>query len=60
MLPWASPESVGRAAGRENSNPAERRIAVRDSKDPHGPKLAFSPAAWQTFTSGAKQGRFDL
>ncbi|MEU7979082.1 DUF397 domain-containing protein [Micromonospora sp. NPDC049081] len=24
-------------------------IAVRDSKDPDGPTLTFTPAAWQTF-----------
>ncbi|MFF5171345.1 DUF397 domain-containing protein [Micromonospora sp. NPDC000089] len=25
-------------------------IAVRDSKDPEGPVLTFSPAAWAVFT----------
>jgi len=25
-------------------------VAVRDSKDPHGPALAFSRAGWQAFT----------
>jgi hypothetical protein len=25
-------------------------VAVRDSKDPAGPVLAFSPAAWRAFT----------
>ncbi|MEU5561908.1 DUF397 domain-containing protein [Micromonospora musae] len=24
-------------------------VAVRDSKDPHGPALLFSPSAWATF-----------
>ncbi|TQJ20791.1 uncharacterized protein DUF397 [Micromonospora sp. A202] len=24
-------------------------IAVRDSKDPHGPALTFTPTAWATF-----------
>ncbi|CCH16462.1 DUF397 domain-containing protein [Micromonospora lupini] len=24
-------------------------VAVRDSKDPHGPTLTFMPAAWATF-----------
>ncbi len=24
-------------------------IAVRDSKDPNGPKLAFTPPMWQSF-----------
>ncbi|MFF5260447.1 DUF397 domain-containing protein [Actinomadura viridis] len=26
-----------------------RRHAVRDSKDPHGPALMFTPAEWRTF-----------
>jgi Domain of unknown function (DUF397) len=24
-------------------------VAVRDSKDPNGPKLAFTPQAWESF-----------
>ncbi|MFF0466280.1 DUF397 domain-containing protein [Micromonospora zamorensis] len=24
-------------------------VAVRDSKDPHGPALAFTPTAWSAF-----------
>lgn len=34
-------------------------VAVRDSKDPDGPKLAFSPADWQAFTRRVKAGGFD-
>lgn len=29
-------------------------VAVRDSKDPAGPALAFVPAAWSTFTATFK------
>jgi hypothetical protein len=29
-------------------------IAVRDSQDPAGPALAFSPADWHAFTTGLK------
>ena len=29
-------------------------VAVRDSKDPGGPKLAFTPAEWKAFTSTVK------
>jgi len=29
-------------------------VAVRDSKDPDGPKLAFTPAEWKAFTSTVK------
>jgi len=36
------------------------RIAVRDSKDPQGPVLAFTPAEWDAFVAGAKDGEFDI
>ncbi len=29
-------------------------VAVRDSKDPDGPVLAFSPAVWRAFAAGVK------
>ena len=29
-------------------------IAVRDSKDPHGPVLAFSPQQWKRFAGQVK------
>ena len=35
-------------------------VAVRDSKDPDGPKLAFAPGEWAAFTAGVKAGQFDL
>ena len=35
-------------------------VAVRDSKDPDGPKLVFGAAAWQTFAAQAKTGTLDL
>jgi hypothetical protein len=35
-------------------------IAVRDSKDPSGPALIFTPAEWDAFIGGAKDGEFDL
>ncbi len=37
-----------------------RAVAVRDSKDPNGPKLAFGPDEWLAFTAGVKAGEFDL
>jgi hypothetical protein len=30
-------------------------VAVRDSKDPAGPALAFTPATWQAFLAGLKK-----
>jgi hypothetical protein len=35
-------------------------VAVRDSKDPAGPNLAFSPAEWRTFIASVKRDRLDL
>lgn len=34
-------------------------IAVRDSKDPDGPRLVFNPADWQAFTGRVKAGGHD-
>jgi hypothetical protein len=34
-------------------------IAVRDSKDPGGPALVFTPAEWEAFTDGVRDGEFD-
>ncbi|MDP9867149.1 MULTISPECIES: DUF397 domain-containing protein [Streptosporangium] len=34
-------------------------IAVRDSKDPDGPKLFFTPAEWDAFVKGVKADEFD-
>jgi hypothetical protein len=31
-------------------------VAVRDSKDPHGPRLIFTPAEWEAFTAAVKDG----
>ncbi|MEV7013162.1 DUF397 domain-containing protein [Streptosporangium sp. NPDC051022] len=32
--------------------------AVRDSKDPGGPVLTFTPGEWNAFISGVKDGEF--
>ena len=32
---------------------------VRDSKDPDGPTLSFTPSAWTAFIKDVKQGKFD-
>jgi hypothetical protein len=35
-------------------------VAVRDSKDPNGPKLTLPPADWQSLIESVKTGRYDL
>jgi hypothetical protein len=35
-------------------------ILVRDSKNPSGAVLVFTPSEWDAFVNGAKDGEFDL
>ncbi|UGT44231.1 DUF397 domain-containing protein [Nocardia yamanashiensis] len=34
-------------------------VGVRDSKDPAGPPLLFTPEAWDSFTAGVAAGVLD-
>ncbi|MGH3871078.1 MAG: DUF397 domain-containing protein [Pseudonocardiaceae bacterium] len=34
------------------------RVAMRDSKDPAGPVLAFTGAEWRAFVGGVRTGEF--
>ncbi|MFF3762674.1 DUF397 domain-containing protein [Streptomyces sp. NPDC001922] len=38
--------------------PAPCTVAVRDSKDPNGPALTFTPDAFAAFVSAAARGEF--
>jgi hypothetical protein len=38
---------------------SEGAFLVRDSKDPDGPILRYTPAEWAAFLNGAKAGEFD-
>jgi Domain of unknown function (DUF397) len=35
-------------------------VAVRDSKDPEGPRLAVTPRGWAAFTRRVKAGDYSL
>ncbi|WP_214325584.1 DUF397 domain-containing protein [Nonomuraea sediminis] len=37
----------------------DRLYVLRDSKDPEGPRLFFTPAEWEAFRLGMKDGEFD-
>jgi hypothetical protein len=50
-------EAAVTAGSKEGS---EHVIAVRDSKDPAGPNLIFTPAEWEAFTAGVRDGEFDV
>ncbi|MEV4096120.1 DUF397 domain-containing protein [Streptosporangium saharense] len=34
-------------------------VAVRDSKNPSGPALAFTPTQWRSFVGRVRTGAFD-
>ena len=34
-------------------------VAVRDSKDPEGPVLVFTPDQWRAFAAGVRAGELD-
>jgi hypothetical protein len=35
-------------------------VQLRDSKDPDGSVLTFTPSEWDAFIGGARDGEFDL
>jgi hypothetical protein len=44
----------------EVKSPAVESVVVRDSKDPQGPVLTFSPDEWSAFVTDVDHGSFDL
>ncbi|MET8871785.1 DUF397 domain-containing protein [Nocardia sp. NPDC004604] len=34
-------------------------VGVRDSKNPTGPALVFTPSEWDAFTAGIQDGKFN-
>jgi hypothetical protein len=54
---WRKASYSGSQASCVEVGAAGRAVAVRDSKDPDGPKLAFAPHAWQAFTRRLKGER---
>ncbi len=38
---------------------ASRLFVMRDSKNPAGPRLYFTPGEWDAFARGMKDGAFD-
>ncbi|SOB82442.1 DUF397 domain-containing protein [Streptomyces sp. 1331.2] len=53
-----SSHSGGQGACVEVAVPGAGVVAVRDSKDPHGPQLSFSTEAWNAFAAAAASGAF--
>jgi uncharacterized protein DUF397 len=38
----------------------DKLYLMRDTKNPDGPVLAFTPAEWEAFVLGVKDGEFDI
>ena len=55
---WQKASYSGSAGGNcvEVARGVPATVAVRDSKDPDGPVLAFSAGDWQAFTARIKSG----
>ena len=56
---WRKSSYSGNNGGACIEVAAARTVAVRDSKDPHGPVLAFGPQAWAAFTARVKTDAAD-
>ncbi|MCD0452226.1 DUF397 domain-containing protein [Actinocorallia sp. API 0066] len=39
---------------------ASTEIAIRDSKNPHGPRHSFNHSTFQSLTKAIKSGQYDL
>jgi hypothetical protein len=55
-----SSHSGGNGACVEVASPTTAAVAIRDSKDPHGPALGFTPESWSAFVADVSRGTFDL
>jgi Domain of unknown function (DUF397) len=58
---WRKSSYSGNGGGNcvEVARDLPRTVAVRDSKDPHGPVLSMAPADWREFLAEVKAGRHD-
>ncbi|MEU6853369.1 DUF397 domain-containing protein [Actinacidiphila alni] len=55
-----SSRSTGNGACVEVKSPAVEAVVVRDSKDPQGPVLTFSPQEWTAFVDEVERGSFTI
>jgi hypothetical protein len=54
----ASAIEVAVSAGSKEGS--DHVITLRDPKNPDGPTLVFTPAEWEAFVAGVRDGEFDL
>ena len=64
-MPSSEPQWIKSSLSFSNSNCVEVAslgegvVGVRDSKDPAGPALRFTPGEWRAFVGGVRNGEFD-
>lgn len=56
---FKSSRSVERSDCVEVAHLDDGNVGVRDSKNPTGPALVFTPDEWDGFTAGVHGGEFD-
>lgn len=56
---WIKSSLSGYAGNCVEANLAADRIRIRDSKHPKGAVLNFTPAEWDAFIGGVRNGEFD-
>jgi hypothetical protein len=58
-LSWRKSSYSGNGGGNcvETALRLPHTVAVRDSKNPHGPVLTLAPGTWQAFITDVKAGR---
>lgn len=56
---FKSSKSAGGRECVEAAHLESGHVGVRDSKNPTGPALIFTPGEWDAFLAGAKDGEFD-
>jgi len=55
-LSWRKSSRSGNNGGQCVEVAASARVLVRDSKNPDGKRLAFTPQAWREFAKRVKNG----
>ena len=57
-LSWLKAQSSGSGQCVQIASTVDK-VALRDSKDPDGPILVYTPAEFSAFLDGARNGEFD-
>ncbi len=54
-IDWIKSSYSANGACVEIKSPTVHAVAVRDSKDPEGPSLSFTPASWTGFVADVRK-----